>query len=336
MDQSFSISPKQDQDMKISIIIPVYQAELYIHKCLDCLLNQTYQDIEIILIDDGSRDKSGEICDHYAQKDQRIRVIHQENGGVSKARQKGLETSTGDYVIHADPDDWVDTTMCEELLKVAVEEDADMVICDFWTEETTRTIRNQEQPSAITSKAILNAIINGQLHGSCCNKLVKRSTIAKGNISFTPSHITVLEDLLFNCRFLKQDNIKISYLPKAFYHYNMMNASSACHVPWPRKIQSEIDVLTELEKIFDKSEFNNFYNRKKGVYFGAIQSKRDDILRRLSPDVKTRFLEESHPFRLYSPVSNCIKIALYGYPRIAYYYYKAHMFLIALKDKLRK
>lgn len=322
--------------MKISIIVPVYQAEQYIHKCLDSLLSQTYQDIEIVLIDDGSRDKSGEICDHYAQKDQRIKVIHQENGGVSKARQKGLEAATGDYIIHADPDDWVDATMCEELLKVAVEEDADMVICDFWTEEPARTIRNHEQPSELDSETILKEIIKGKLHGSCWNKLVKRSAITKGNISFSPSHITVLEDLLFNCKFLNQKQIKVAYLPKAFYHYNMMNASSLCHVPWAKKIQSEIDVLTELEKTLDKNEFNNFYNRKKGVFFGAIQSQRADILRRLSPDIKKRFFEESHPFRLYSPVSNCIKIALYGYPRIAYYYYKAHMLLIDLKDKLRK
>lgn len=336
MAQSFSISTKQVLDMKISIIVPVYQAEQYIHKCLDSLLSQTYQDIEIVLIDDGSPDKSGEICDNYALQDQRIKVLHQTNRGVSTARQRGLENATGDYIIHSDPDDWVDATMCEELLKVAAEEDADMVICDFWTEEPARTIRNYEQPSVMNSETVLKEIINGKLHGSCCNKLVRRSAITRGNISFTPSHITVLEDMLFNCRLLKQGNMKIAYLPKAFYHYNMMNASSACHVPWARKIQSEIDVLTELEKMFDKSKYNNFYNRKKGIYFGAIQSKRDDILRRLSPDVKKRFLEESHPFKLYSPVSNCIKIALYGYPRIAYYYYKAHMFLFDLKDKLRK
>ena len=131
----------------ISIIVPVYKAEPFLRKCLDSLINQTYKDIEIILIDDGSPDKSGEICNHYVKIDKRIKVIHQENGGVSVARQTGLDAAKGEYIIHADPDDWVEPTMCEELLKIASNEDADMVICDFWTEESPNSKYNNEQPS---------------------------------------------------------------------------------------------------------------------------------------------------------------------------------------------
>ena len=92
----------------VSVIIPVYKAEQYIHHCLDSLLAQTFKDFEIILIDDGSPDKSGEICDSYAAADNRIKVIHKKNGGVSSARQCGIDHAVGEYTIHVDPDDWTE------------------------------------------------------------------------------------------------------------------------------------------------------------------------------------------------------------------------------------
>ena len=116
---------------KISVIVPVYKAEHYLARCVDTLLAQTFDDFEVILVDDGSPDNSGAICDEYALKDKRVRVIHQPNAGVSMARQKGLDNARGEYVIHADPDDWVEPDMLKELYAKAKEEDADMVICDF-------------------------------------------------------------------------------------------------------------------------------------------------------------------------------------------------------------
>lgn len=100
---------------KISIIVPVYKAETYLHRCVDSILAQTFTDWELILVDDGSPDQSGKICDEYAKKDQRVKVIHKENGGVSSARQRGLDESVGEYTIHADPDDWVEPEMLDEL-----------------------------------------------------------------------------------------------------------------------------------------------------------------------------------------------------------------------------
>ena len=116
----------------ISIICPVYSAEKYIHRCLDSILAQTFTDFELLMIDDGSPDNSGKICDEYAEKDSRIRVFHKENGGVASARQIGLDNAIGDYTIHIDPDDWVDPNMLEELYAKAKEADADIVICDYW------------------------------------------------------------------------------------------------------------------------------------------------------------------------------------------------------------
>ena len=98
----------------VSIIVPVYKAEQWLHRCVDSILAQTMTDFELLLINDGSPDKSGEICDEYAAKDSRVRVFHKENGGVSSARQMGLDNVTGEYVIHCDPDDWIEPNMLIE------------------------------------------------------------------------------------------------------------------------------------------------------------------------------------------------------------------------------
>ena len=118
-------------DKLISIIVPIYKVEIYLRKCIDSIVNQTYKNIEILLIDDGSPDNCGIICDEYAKKDERIKVIHKENGGLSDARNYGIEASTGDYIIFIDSDDYVSESMCENLLICALENNADIVSCNF-------------------------------------------------------------------------------------------------------------------------------------------------------------------------------------------------------------
>ena len=131
----------------ISIIVAVYKAESCLRRCVDSLLAQTFQDYEILLVDDGSPDRSGEICDEYARKDNRVRVFHKENGGVASARQCGMNNARGEYVIHADPDDWVEPNMLEELYGKAKEENADIVVksIDFKEIEKISKIKNEEK-----------------------------------------------------------------------------------------------------------------------------------------------------------------------------------------------
>ena len=123
--------------MKVSVILPVYNAATTITRMLDSLRDQTLVDFEVLMIDDGSTDNSGAILDEYAQKDNRFRVVHKKNEGVSAARQTGVELAQGEYVIHADSDDWVDQTMLEELYAKAENDDADVVICDFFSNTDT-------------------------------------------------------------------------------------------------------------------------------------------------------------------------------------------------------
>lgn len=128
--------------MLISVIVPVYNVEKYIHKCLDSIVNQTYKDLEIILIDDGSTDNSGKICDNYAGSDKRIRVIHKKNGGLSDARNVGLDLCQGEYIGFVDSDDWVAPDMFEVLALFAKNEDLDVAMCgitDVWPNREVKT-----------------------------------------------------------------------------------------------------------------------------------------------------------------------------------------------------
>ena len=118
---------------KISIIVPVYNGEDYLEKCVDSIVDQTEKNIEIILVDNGSEDRSPKICDAYAEKDNRIKVIHQPNNGVSFARNSGIEVAKGDFIGFVDADDWIDSEMFERLIALAEQNTADVVMCDATT-----------------------------------------------------------------------------------------------------------------------------------------------------------------------------------------------------------
>ena len=114
----------------VSIIIAVYNTESYLHKCIDSVINQTYKNLEIILVDDGSTDNSSTICDEYARKDTRIKCFHQENQGLALSRKLGITQSHGDFILTVDSDDWIEPTMVEKMLSEAIDNDFDVVWCD--------------------------------------------------------------------------------------------------------------------------------------------------------------------------------------------------------------
>ena len=212
----------------VSVIVPVYKAEKYLHKCVDSLLAQTFTDFEVLLVDDGSPDRSGAICDEYASQDPRVRVIHKANGGVSSARQCGLDNARGEYVIHADPDDWVEPMMLAQLYSKAKATSADMVICDYYVNRGGTQHYIKQQPDGLTHEEVLHNLFQ-QLHGSCCNKLVRRVCYTKADAAF-PMDMNICEDLYVIVKLLSLD-LRITYIPHAYYHYvqdaNMSSLTSA-------------------------------------------------------------------------------------------------------------
>ena len=126
---------------------------------MDSILGQTFADFELLLVDDGSPDGSGAICDEYAARDGRVRVFHKANGGVSSARQCGLDAARGEYVIHADPDDWTEPEMLAALYAKAREEGADMVICDFFVDDATGRRYMEQRPTSTDHMVVLHELV---------------------------------------------------------------------------------------------------------------------------------------------------------------------------------
>lgn len=203
--------------MKISVIVAVYKAEAYLDRCLKSLQNQTFKDFEIILVDDGSPDNSGAICDKWASEDTRFKVIHKSNGGVSTARQAGIDAAQGVYTIHVDPDDWVDNNMLEELYDCAEEKGVDVLICNYlfhWGDNC----ETSDWTSMLTDDSVDTAhkILTRETSGSLCNKLIKRECYIKYGLHFPVLNYS--EDA-FICVSLFINNVKTGRLNKAYYHY---------------------------------------------------------------------------------------------------------------------
>ena len=203
----------------ITVIVAVYKAEAYLYRCMESLLGQTFRDFEILLVDDGSPDCSGRICDEYAKQDGRIRIFHKEHGGVSSARQCAIDNALGEYTIHVDPDDWVEPEMLEKLYEKAKEEDADMVFCDFYMEYENKTVCKHQKPISLAPFKILSDfIITNRIKHLLGNQLIRLACYRNYRIIF-PEDMAQAEDDCVTIQFLCRIK-KISYLPKAFYHYD--------------------------------------------------------------------------------------------------------------------
>lgn len=160
------------EEGKISVIVPIYKVENYLNRCVESIRKQTYRNLEIILVDDGSPDACGEMCDRYAQEDSRIRVIHKENGGLSDARNAGIEVATGEYIAFVDSDDWIDDKMYEVLYSTLLKYNADIAECsyrnlyaDCIVEETNCTGNVVEEIIFLLWRQCLIGDILNQMHG---------------------------------------------------------------------------------------------------------------------------------------------------------------------------
>ena len=208
---------------KISVIIPVYNAESTLRRCMDSVLAQTVTDFECLLIDDGSTDKSGEICDEYAAGDSRIRVFHKENGGPSAARNLGLNQAIGQYVIFQDADDYlIDNEAYLKLITYAVQNDLDILRFEYSIVDKDGNLKIRK---SLDKKAHLYGIVFSPavlVHEAFCGEwftvlcIIKRTII--GNIRFN-LHMTFLEDMDFYARLLASANLRCGYMPEIFYAY---------------------------------------------------------------------------------------------------------------------
>lgn len=210
---------------KISVIIPIYNSQNSLQRTIESFLNQTFKDFELLLVDDGSTDNSSNICNKFAQIDTRIRVFHQNNQGVAMARQTGINYARGEYSIHADSDDWVESHMLEDMYTKAKNTDADIVIANYFTNSNKKgELLHKQKLESDECIEVLYQIVTGKLFGALWNKLIRHSLYKTFNIQFYMG-LNYYEDVLVLIQLLQHKNIRIVHINEAYYHYCINNAS---------------------------------------------------------------------------------------------------------------
>lgn len=254
----------------VTFILPVYNAENTLRRCLDSILKQTYCDYEVIIVDDGSIDNSGKICDSYSLNDNRFRVVHKENAGVASARQLGVSLATGEYVIHIDSDDWIESNMLSDMMNEI--SDADILVSDYYynTKHGQTYVR---QVDCTTSEELLEKIIKGEVFGSLWHKLIRRNLYQ--NIKFN-TDLTFCEDQLLLFKILTTYQCQVINLHKAYYHYECNEGSITQRTDrdyFDNKIKYEDYALQVLSPLSFRYIRDIFVLDRLKSYSGPIQSK---------------------------------------------------------------
>lgn len=242
----------------VSVIIPVYNAERYFEKCLRSLFEQTLSDIEYIFINDSTPDNSMALLDkvlsEYPERKNQVRiVINDTNLGSGATRNIGMRLATGDYVIHCDSDDWCEPDMYEQMYRMAIREEADIVCCNICMEYAGYCVRNTYPYTVETPRELL-ALHLSVLYSSLCNKLIRRRLYVENKVYFFDS-INMWEDLglMTRLRYLSKKTVVIQ---KELYHYNKQNDHSIVSVLKISKVEDQMRCALLLEQFFkDKKEF---------------------------------------------------------------------------------
>ena len=258
----------------VSVIVPVYNVEKYLKDCVDSLLHQSYRDLEIILVDDGSQDSSGEICDEYLNKDHRIKVIHKKNCGLGFARNSGLEIANGKYVVFIDSDDTTDNDLIASLLKPVLDDGADTCISGFKKISESGDLEFIEKyDSAVYEKKeiypglfarMLGSSVNKHdaIRMSACSVLYSMDIIRKNNIRFPSERKLISEDLIWNSDYFKYaqraaviDSTGYNYRTTSGsltqkYNANKLEMVCAFYLEMCRRIGNSKDMRTRLQRQF--------------------------------------------------------------------------------------
>lgn len=250
----------------ITVIICMYKGEATVSRMIGCVLNQTFKDFELILVDDGSPDRCGEIAEEYANKDTRVRVLHKPNGGLADARNKALAIAQGEYTIQFDQDDWVELNCLEEMYAKAKEENADMLICDNFRNDGKAQFYGSQKPTNLDHQVVMKDILVGKLYGYCWNKLIRLNVYKTYDIQF-PTEFYGCEDQYGMCAMLKNE-IKVSYLSQAYYHYVTYPDSLSRHYD-EKTYQNDLVMRDMFVKLFSGTPYKELaFERKTSFMFG--------------------------------------------------------------------
>ncbi len=250
----------------ITVIVAVYNVERYVEKCLNSICNQSYKHLEIIVVDDGSTDGSGQICDRIAEKDSRIKVVHKENGGVSSARNVGLRLATGDYVTFVDGDDYIDENMYEKMFQCIASQETQMVICSFRYIYPTKAKEEKKTLSCVraSGRTFLKSMLKdafGFYYSVVWNKLIRREVVEENNIWFD-EHWNIMEDYRFMLQLIPFMD-EVSVCKDALYNYRKDNNVTATNrsIPFEESYRNRKQGYLWLGECLEVcGEYNQFRN----------------------------------------------------------------------------
>ena len=286
---------------KVSVVVPIYKVERYLGNCIESLIGQTLKDIEIILVDDGSPDNCPSICDEYAAKDGRIKVIHKPNGGVSAARNDGLKAATGEYILFCDSDDWMELDAFEVLYEAATTNDSDIAIGDVYMtygDGGNKYVKFYKDGFTTLDRSYITELIKADIYRTYCpmppaegaafgyggpwNKLVKRELLIKNVIEFDLRVKGIFDDILYTAHILA-DAEKVTYVQKPVYYYRIIN-TSITRTFKPNVVEINTAIFNSWEEFFASQPNGNEYREA----FCAC------VLRRLEESIRLYFINDKN------------------------------------------
>jgi glycosyltransferase involved in cell wall biosynthesis len=262
-----------------SIIIPVYNDEKNLPRCLDSVLSQTFNDFELLLIDDGSTDNCPSICNEYAKKDIHIRLFLKNNEGISKTRQFGIDNAAGSYVVFVDSDDWIEINMLTEVKQNLKKNNTDIIFMDFIKENATGKKQNIVQKlSALDTETVIRLVLERKLLSCLWNVIINREFYIKMGINFTEG-INYGEDTLFILELIL-NNANVGYLRGTHYHHTY-NQDSFTRKNQKQRYIERVDFLDKIDPLLEKYNRNDlskhnflpFYDKFEMLCSGLFSKK---------------------------------------------------------------
>lgn len=270
----------------VSIIVPVYNIEKYLSRCIDSILFQTYTNFELILVDDGSSDMSGKICDEYMKKDSRISVIHQSNMGVVVARNHAINISSGDFLVFVDGDDYLEESFLMETVARAISTNSDIIWTDYF--ETSQIIKSIPDYEAVRSiEVTVKYLISDIIKGFLWNKLIKRSFYINSKIE-TDEGCTIMEDKYIMLQLLCNKPV-MNYITKPLYHYSIRETSATGSLKHPF-----LEALPNIQHMYDYLRNNKIYEIYKEDFGRFAMKVKFTILSEYGLEKARRFMKFAH------------------------------------------
>lgn len=308
----------------ISVIVPVYNVEKYLRKCLDSIINQTYNDWELILVDDGSKDASREICDEYSQNDSRIKVFHKPNGGVSSARNIGIENACGEWIAFVDADDWLDPQYLLSLVNV---KGAEMIVCGYKVDEDIIHDITRDDFVIDTQNCDYSQNYFNETFFFPWRRLYRRDIVQKYSIRFEEK-LKLSEDTCFICEYLLYCN-KIAYIKDSYYHHRSEVALGKYQLSCESFLFYTNALNISFARLLEEKGLNTdkIYNDFKKIFFAYYYDYLKQISNKTDFVIQTEHWNKNNVFPYLNSLFNSrIKSIFITYmikfPLLGYYFFK--------------